>query len=396
MKKAKTLNPVILLDEIDKMSSDFHGDPSAALLEVLDPEQNKSFVDHFLEVEYDLSKVMFIATANHMDGIPYPLFDRMEIIILSGYTEDEKLEIARSFLLPKNLREYGLKSNQFDISNDLLRLIISQYTKEAGVRQLERLIAKLMRKAIQLLLKDSELKSVIITPKLLKEWLGNPRFKITLRDTTKRRIGIATGLAWTEFGGDVLEVEATVLPGKGGLMLTGQLGDVMQESGQAALSYIRSRAHELGLKENFYANTDIHLHVPEGAVPKDGPSAGITMCVALISALTQIPTKPDYAMTGEITLQGRVLAIGGLKEKILAARQHGIKNVIVPKENEDDVEEIIKDIQGVKVHYFDTMDQVLEATFLEKPFKKAGVNNSKSNTTKNTKKTNKNEKKLAK
>ncbi len=395
MKKAKTLNPVILLDEIDKMSSDFHGDPSAALLEVLDPEQNKSFVDHFLEVEYDLSKVMFIATANHMDGIPYPLFDRMEIIVLSGYTEDEKLEIARSFLLPKNLREYGLKQNQFDISNDLLRLIISQYTKEAGVRQLERLIAKLMRKAIQLLLKDSELKSVIITPKLLKEWLGNPRFKITMRDTTKRRIGIATGLAWTEFGGDVLEVEATVLPGKGGLMLTGQLGDVMQESGQAALSYIRSRGHELGLKENFYANSDIHLHVPEGAVPKDGPSAGITMCVALISALTQIPTNPDYAMTGEITLQGRVLAIGGLKEKILAARQHGIKNVIVPKENEDDVEEVIKDIQGVKMHYFDTMDQVLKAAFLESPFKKA-ANNAKSNNTKNTKIANKREKKLAK
>lgn len=391
MKKAKTLNPVILLDEIDKMSSDFHGDPAAALLEVLDPEQNKAFVDHFLEVEYDLSKVMFIATANHIEGIPYPLYDRMEIIMLSGYTEDEKLEIATSFLIPKNLREYGLKTTQFILPPELIRVIISQYTREAGVRQLERLIAKLMRKAIQLLLKDKTIKSVTITPALLKEWLGNPRFKKQIRAITEERIGLATGLAWTEFGGDVLEVEATVLPGKGGLTLTGQLGEVMQESGQAALSYIRSRAHELGLKESFYSNTDIHLHVPEGATPKDGPSAGITMCTALISALTKTPTNPYYAMTGEITLQGRVLPVGGLKEKILAARQHGIKTVIVPKENEDDVEEVLKDIDGIAVQYVDNMDQVLDSVFLRSPFKKEnnnhknGKNNSKNKNNKSSK-----------
>jgi ATP-dependent Lon protease len=371
MRKAKTLNPVILLDEIDKMSNDFHGDPSAALLEVLDPEQNRSFVDHFLEIEYDLSKVMFIATANHLEGIPYPLFDRMERIILSGYTEDEKAEIAQAFLIPKNLKEYGLKSRQFKLPVELLHKIIVEYTKEAGVRQLERLIAKLMRKAIQLLLKDDKLKSVTITDKLVIEWLGYPRFKKTSIDLTADRIGLATGLAWTEVGGDVLEIEVTVLPGKGGMTLTGQLGEVMQESAHAALSYIRSRAEALGLKDSFYSTKDIHVHIPEGATPKDGPSAGITMCAALVSALTRNPTKPTVAMTGEITLRGRVLAVGGLKEKILAARQHGMTMVLVPEENRDDVNEVMKEIgkqTKLDVVFVTNMDEVLKLALVNNPF----------------------------
>ncbi len=369
MRKAKTNNPVILLDEIDKMSRDIHGDPASALLEVLDPEQNKAFVDHFLEVEYDLSKVMFIATANHIEGIPYPLFDRMEIIMLSGYTEAEKMEIAESFLIPKNLKEYGLKPRQFKLSADIIQRIISLYTKEAGVRQLERLIAKLMRKTIQLLLKDEHVKSVTVTPELVLEWLGYPKFKRTTLSMGAQRVGLAVGLAWTEFGGDVLEIEASVLPGKGVLTLTGQLGDVMQESAHAALSYIRSRALELGLKESFYASKDIHIHIPEGATPKDGPSAGITMCLALVSALTKNPVKQSIAMTGEITLRGRVLAIGGLKEKLLAARHYGIKTVLLPRENQDDVEEISKEIgDEVKLVFVDNMDEVLNLALTHKPF----------------------------
>ena len=384
MRKAKNMNPVILLDEIDKMSNDLHGDPASALLEVLDPEQNKAFVDHFLEIEYDLSKVMFIATANHIEGIPYPLFDRMEIIALSGYTDDEKMEIAQNFLISKNLKEYGLKARQFKLPHDILYKIISTYTKEAGVRQLERLIAKLMRKVIQLLLKDPTIKNVTITEALLKEWLGHPKFKKTQLDTAIERVGLATGLAWTEFGGDVLEIEATVLPGKGALTLTGQLGEVMQESAHAALSYIRSRAAELGLKNSFYASKDIHIHVPEGATPKDGPSAGITMCAALVSALTKNPVKPNIAMTGEITLRGRVLAVGGLKEKILAAQQHGMTTILIPKENFDDVDEIVKELNNkVERIFVDNMDEVLMHALVRNPFKH---NQKKSRTTKKIKK----------
>jgi ATP-dependent Lon protease len=369
MRKAKTLNPVILLDEIDKMSRDFHGDPAAALLEVLDPEQNKAFVDHFLELEYDLSKVMFIATANHIDGIPYPLFDRMEIITLTGYTEAEKIAIAENFLIPKLLKEYGLKPRQFKLSSPLLHSIISLYTKEAGVRQLERLIAKLMRKTIQVMLKDSSTTSITITEELIKEWLGYPKFKRTALNGAHERIGLATGLAWTEFGGDVLEIEVTVLPGKGGLTLTGQLGDVMQESAHAALSYIRSRAPELGLKESFYSSKDIHIHIPEGATPKDGPSAGITMCVALVSAMTRNSVLPNIAMTGEVTLRGRVLAVGGLKEKILAARQYGFKTVLLPLENKDDIEEVSKDLgNDVQLIFVSNMDEVLNLALTRKPF----------------------------
>ncbi len=389
MRKATSTNPVILLDEIDKMSSDIHGDPAAALLEVLDPEQNKHFVDHFLEVEYDLSKVMFIATANHVDGIPYPLYDRMEVISLSGYTESEKLDIAEQFLIPHNLAEYSLKKTQFKLSSDILAKIISSYTREAGVRQLDRLIAKLMRKTIQQLLKDKAIKSVTIDDAVIKEWLGNPKYKRSSVSGDQNRVGLATGLAWTEVGGDVLEIEVTIVPGKGGLTLTGQLGEVMQESAHAALSYIRGRAPELGLKENFYASTDIHVHIPEGAIPKDGPSAGITMCVALISALTRNPTKASVAMTGEITLRGRVLGVGGLKEKILAAKQHGFTTVLIPLENKDDVEEIKKEIGlDITTIYVGTMDEVMSYAFVKNPFiqepvKEKNGNKAKSGRTKN-------------
>lgn len=382
MRKASTINPVILLDEIDKLSSDIHGDPASALLEVLDPEQNKAFVDHFLEIEYDLSNVMFITTANHTDGIPYPLYDRMEVISLSGYTEAEKLDIAERFLIPKNLKEYGLKKTQFKLSTDIIKKLINSYTKEAGVRQLERVIATLMRKTIQSMLKDKKIVSVAVDDMLLKEWLGNPKFKKTSLAETQRRVGLATGLAWTEFGGDVLEVEATILPGKGALTLTGQLGEVMQESAQAALSYIRSRASELGLKENFYSGKDIHIHVPEGATPKDGPSAGVTICTALISALTKNPTVASIAMTGEITLRGRVLGVGGLKEKLLAAKQHDLKTVIVPAENKEDIEEFKNEIgDDIHIIYAADMDEVVKHALVENPFdgrlKKAGNNKEK-------------------
>jgi len=372
MRKANTMNPVILLDEIDKMSRDMHGDPAAALLEVLDPEQNKTFSDHFLDLEYDLSKVMFITTANVLENIPYALFDRLEVISLSGYTDKEKLEIAKKFLIPKNLGEYSLTKAQFKISDDVIKHIIAEYTKEAGVRQLERVLAKLMRKVIQALLQDKKKASVTVTDELIKEWLGNPTFRKTSLNPNIKRVGLITGLAWTEVGGDVLEIEVSVLNGKGSQTLTGQLGDVMQESAQAALSYIRYRAEDLGLKNSFYANKDIHIHIPEGATPKDGPSAGIGICTAVVSALTNNPTQMAFAMTGEITLQGRVLAVGGLKEKLLAAIQHDIKKVIVPKENYNDIQEIAKEItlDPLNIVYVTTMDEVLIESFIKSPFKK--------------------------
>lgn len=380
MRKAKTVNPVILLDEIDKMSRDIHGDPAAALLEVLDPEQNKAFVDHYLDVDYDLSKVMFIATANTYDGIPYPLLDRMELIALAGYTDAEKLEIAKKFLIPKNLKEHGLTTAQFKLSDAIIKEVISDYTKEAGVRQLERLITKLMRKAIQLLLKEPTKKSITVTQEQLRDWLGYPKFKKTSL-SQKQTIGLATGLAWTEVGGDVLEVETTVVPGKGNFTITGQLGDVMQESAQAAYSFVRSRAKELGLPTKTFSTVDLHIHVPEGATPKDGPSAGITICTSIISALTKTPTDPAVAMTGEITLRGRVLAIGGLKEKILAAERYGFKKVLAPKENEDDIKEIMKEIT-VKptIITVATMDEVIKEAFIKKPYAKNSENNGKAAT----------------
>ena len=315
---------------------------------------------------------MFIATANLIDQIPYPLYDRLDIVNLSGYSEHEKLAIANQFLIPKNLKEYNLTKKQFIISDEILLTIIDEYTKEAGVRQLERIIAKLMRKTIQLILKDEKIKSHTITKAILVEWLGNSAHKKTSMSQKTERIGLATGLAWTEVGGDVLEIETSVLSGKGGLTLTGQLGEVMQESAQAAMSYIRSRAKDLGLKPNFYSSNDIHLHIPEGATPKDGPSAGITICTALVSALTNNPTKQKLAMTGEITLQGRILSIGGLKEKLLAAKQHGCSTVIVPQENYDDIQDIKKEmsLDNLNINFVSNMDEVLKIASTKNPFEK--------------------------
>ena len=367
MKRASTINPVIVLDEVDKLSRDGHGDPASALLEVLDPEQNKQFVDHYLDVDYDLSKVMFILTANSVESIPLPLFDRVEMIYVSGYTDKEKLAIAKQFLIPKKLKEYNLKKSQFTIGDKELLEVINGYTKEAGVRQLERVIAKLMRKTIQEILKNSKLKNITIDSELIKKWLGLAKYKPTLLDN-KELVGVATGLAWTDFGGDVLEIEITILPGKGNLTLTGQLGEVMQESGQAALSYVRSRAKQLGLSENFYADIDIHIHIPEGATPKDGPSAGITMCSALVSALTQQPVRSDVAMTGEVTLRGRVLGVGGLKEKLLAAKRYNKTTVILPKENYDDVQEFVKELDGgLELFFVSDMDEVIKHAFKKNP-----------------------------
>jgi ATP-dependent Lon protease len=377
MKKAGAKNPVIVLDEVDKMSMDFRGDPASALLEVLDPEQNKAFSDYFMEIDYDLSKVMFITTANVVDGIPYPLLDRMEMISLSGYTEKEKLEIARDFLLPRLLKEHALDKNQIEISDKVLQVLIEFYTKEAGVRQLEQILSKILRKAIQALQKKSKTstkdKKIVITEKKLESFLGCPKYRRSDKKFEKE-VGLATGLAWTEVGGDILDIEVAVLGGKGSLSLTGQLGEVMQESAQAALSYIRSRAKELGLKENFYAQKDIHVHIPEGAIPKDGPSAGITIAVALISALTRCAVKPKVAMTGEVTLRGRVLAVGGLKEKLLAATRYGFESVIVPKECLPDIKEFEKELdKKLKIIYVENMDEVLKEVFVKAPKKKKAV-----------------------
>lgn len=391
MRKAGVINPVIVLDEIDKMAQDFRGDPASALLEVLDPEQNKDFSDYFLELGYDLSKVMFIATANVVDNIPYPLLDRMDMITLSGYTENEKVEIARSFLLPKLLKEHALKKEQIILSDVLLRKIIDEYTKEAGVRSLERILAKLMRKSIQQLLAKKTLKKVEITDELVEKWFGVPPFK---RDDRKNEeaTGLVTGLAWTEVGGDTLDIEVAILKGKGALTLTGQLGEVMQESAQAAMSYIRSREKVLGLKDGFYSDVDAHMHIPEGGIPKDGPSAGITIVTALVSALTKIPVRADIAMTGEVTLRGRVLAIGGLKEKLLAAIRLGIKTVIVPKPNARDVKEFEAELEDkLKIIFVENMDEVLAAALTKSPFdtaghKKGGTNPGKKTTKKITKK----------
>ena len=363
LRKAKVVNPVILLDEIDKMSMDFRGDPASALLEVLDPEQNKSFSDYFLEVGYDVSQVMFVLTANVLDVIPSPLLDRMDVVSLSGYTEVEKLSIAQKFLVPKLLKEYAVPAKTLEITVDTLKRLIGDYTKEAGVRQLDRMIAQIIRKSLARFLEENPPKKIKLTAESLDALLGAPRFR---HDSLVRHngIGVATGLAWTEVGGDVLEIEVTVLKGKGNLTITGQLGDVMQESVQAALSYIRSRAKELDIKPGFYAESDIHIHVPEGAIPKDGPSAGITMVIALASVLANIPVKTNVAMTGEVTLRGRVLPVGGLKEKLLAASRFGFTTVIVPKENEVDIKEFEKELDvTLNVVYADHMDTVLAHAF---------------------------------
>lgn len=368
MKKSNIVNPVMLLDEIDKMAMDFRGDPASALLEVLDPEQNKAFNDHYLEVDYDLSKVMFITTANVMDNIPYPLLDRMEMIQLSGYTEAEKLDIAKRFLLPKLLKEHNLGEKQLVMTDAVLKKIIDEYTKEAGVRQLERVLAKLLRKEILMMLKNRKVKRVVLDEELAEKWLGVPIFR---RDERLRghECGVATGLAWTEVGGDILDIEVGLMKGKGGLTLTGQLGEVMQESTQAAMSYVRSQAKAFGLKETFYSDLDVHVHMPEGSIPKDGPSAGITIAVALTSALTKIPVAHGVAMTGEITLRGRVLQIGGLKDKLLAALRYGMTKAIVPKSNAKDVKEFEKELDpSLKIVYVEHMDEVLKEAFDRNPY----------------------------
>jgi ATP-dependent Lon protease len=359
IKQAATNNPVFMLDEVDKIGTDFRGDPSSALLEVLDPEQNFSFTDHYLAVPFDLTNVMFITTGNLADTIPGPLRDRMEIIYLSGYTSEEKLGIARKYLLPKQLEEHGLTGKILEIGDPALMLLISQYTREAGVRNLEREIANLCRKVAKQIA-EGKPKKFKITTKNLEGFLGAPKF-LPEEEMEKDEVGVSTGLAWTEAGGDIIYIEATTMMGKGNLTLTGQLGDVMKESAQAALSYIRSKAGTLGIEEETFSRKDIHVHVPAGAIPKDGPSAGITIATALASVLTGRPVNKNVAMTGEVTLRGRVLPIGGLKEKALAAKRMGIRKVIIPRRNKKDLEEIPQYIKkGMEFVYADTMDQVLK------------------------------------
>jgi ATP-dependent Lon protease len=367
MAKAGVHNPLFLLDEVDKMSMDFRGDPSSALLEVLDPEQNATFNDHYLEVDLDLSEVMFVCTANTLN-IPGPLLDRMEVIRLPGYTEDEKMNIGRRYLVPKQMKANGLKDDELKVSDPALLDIVRHYTREAGVRNLEREIAKIGRKSVkQLLLEDKEQKPISVTPRNLEKFLGVKRFRYGKAEDSDR-IGQVTGLAWTEVGGELLTIEAAIVPGKGKLQHTGHLGEVMQESIQAAMTVVRSRSQVLGLEQDFYQKNDIHLHMPEGATPKDGPSAGVGMCTALVSALTRIAVKSDVAMTGEITLRGEVLPIGGLKEKLLAAHRGGIKTVLIPDENVKDLAEIPDNIKGnLNIKPVKWIDEVLQIALVSQP-----------------------------
>ena len=343
IKDAGTRNPLFLFDEVDKLGSDFKGDPSSALLEVLDPEQNKDFTDHYLEVPFDLSKVMFITTANSLNTIPGPLLDRMEVIEVTGYTEEEKLQIAKKYLIPKKTKEHGLEKSQFKMTDKAIRDLINYYTRESGVRNLEREIANLVRKVARKVVTDG-IEGYKVGPKDLEELLGKKRYRYD-KISGKSEVGVVTGLAWTVVGGDTLFIETSAVPGTGKLQLTGQLGDVMQESARTGISYIRSVAHKHGIDENFYKEKDIHIHVPEGAVPKDGPSAGVTMCVAMISTLTGIPVRKDVAMTGEVTLRGNVLPVGGIKEKVLAAHRAGVRTVLLPFENERDIDEIPENVR---------------------------------------------------
>ncbi|WP_407644088.1 endopeptidase La [Filobacillus milosensis] len=364
MKKAETINPVFLLDEIDKMASDFRGDPSSAMLEVLDPEQNHSYSDHFIEEPYDLSKVMFIATANNLSTIPGPLLDRMEVITIAGYTEVEKLHISKQHLLPRQLKENGLEKGHLQIRDEAILKLIRMYTREAGVRNLERQFASICRKAAKIIVSEEQ-KRVVVTEIRLEELLGKPRFRYGQAETN-HQVGAATGLAYTQAGGDTLSIEVSLAKGTGKLTLTGKLGDVMKESAQAAFSYIRSRTDELNIEPDFYEKFDVHIHVPEGATPKDGPSAGITMATALISALTGRPVNKEVGMTGEITLRGRVLPIGGLKEKSLSAHRAGLTKIIIPSENEKDLEDIPESIrEGLTFIKVNHLDEVLEHALLK-------------------------------
>ena len=367
IKKAGTMNPVFLLDEVDKMSMDFRGDPAAALLEVLDPEQNSSFNDHYLDVDYDLSQVMFIATANVLHTIPQPLQDRMEILRLPGYTEQEKKEIAERFLVPKQLETTGISNKQVQFDEGTVPTIIRRYTREAGVRNLEREIASMFRKVSRAVVREGKKYQTRISPDNLADYLGIPKFRPD-RHEEKNEIGLVTGLAWTEVGGEILATEATLMEGSGKLTLTGKLGEVMQESAQAAMSYVRSRSHAFGIPKDFYQSLDLHIHVPEGAIPKDGPSAGITMATSIVSGLTQIPVDCTVAMTGEITLRGKVLPVGGVKEKLLAAHRAGIRTIILPKDNQKDLADIPAAIMDeFTIHLVEGMDEVLKVALTEEP-----------------------------
>ncbi len=363
MKKAGTVNPVFMLDEIDKMGSDFRGDPASALLEVLDPEQNANFNDHYLEIDYDLSQALFICTANVLHTIPGPLLDRMEVIRLAGYTDAEKTKIAENFLLPKKLKDHGLNVKNLNLTSAGINKIIHDYTREAGVRSLERELANLCRKAVKKVIEEGKKACLNATPAAIEKHLGVPKYQKRRKDISEAP-GVATGLAWTEVGGEILSIEALVVSGRGRMSPTGKLGDVMKESAEAAMSYVRSRAAELGLAKDFYHKSDFHIHIPEGAVPKDGPSAGITMATAMVSALTGAPVNKNLAMTGELTLSGKVLAIGGLKEKALAAHREEIFDIIIPADNEKDLIEIPGSIRKVmKFHPVTTMDEVIELAF---------------------------------
>jgi ATP-dependent Lon protease len=359
LKKAGANNPVFCLDEVDKMSMDFRGDPSAALLEVLDPEQNFRFNDHYLDIDYDLSDVLFITTANTLPEIPLPLQDRMEIIRLPGYAEYEKYHIARDFLISKQIQMNGLGDYDLQFSKNAVLQIVRRYTRESGVRNLEREIASVCRKIARQAAKQKDVKTYKITAQSIQKHLGPPRFRHGQIEE-KDQVGIVTGLAWTQVGGDLLWVETLIMPGKGELIMTGKLGDVMKESAQAAVSYVRSRTGQLAIDEEFYKKKDIHIHIPEGAIPKDGPSAGIAMCTSLVSALTGRPVYRDIAMTGELTLRGRLLPVGGLKEKILAAHRGGIKKIVIPKENQKDLEDIPATVaKQVEIVFAEHMDEVL-------------------------------------
>ncbi|HGT1470124.1 TPA: endopeptidase La, partial [Clostridioides difficile] len=370
VKEAQTKNPVFLFDEIDKMAADYKGDPASAMLEVLDPEQNKDFVDHYLEIPFDLSKILFVTTANSLGNIPRPLLDRMEVIEVSGYIEEEKLNIAKKYLLPKQIKEHALKENFIKIDDETLRSIINHYTREAGVRTLERTIGKICRKVAKKYVEDPTLEEVVINKSDLETYLGKDMFKYQLAEVNPQ-IGLVNGLAWTAVGGVTLEVEVNVLKGKGEIVLTGKLGDVMKESAKTGISYIRSIVDKFDIDPEFYKTNDIHIHIPEGAVPKDGPSAGITMALAVISALTKRPVPGNIAMTGEITLRGRVLAVGGVKEKLLAAHRAGITKVLIPKECEADLDEIPENVkEKMEFVLVEHMDEVLEQALL-----KSGENN---------------------
>ncbi|AGF79306.1 ATP-dependent proteinase [Desulfocapsa sulfexigens DSM 10523] len=367
MQKVGVANPVFCLDEVDKMSTDFRGDPSSALLEVLDPEQNNAFNDHYLDLDYDLSEIFFITTANNLEGIPLPLQDRMEIIRLNGYTEEEKQKIAEGYLIPKQLKLNGFKPDDITLTSGGILEIIRRYTREAGVRNFERTIASVFRKIARERLKSkTKSKKYKVSVNGINKYLGTPKFRFGLAEE-RNEVGLVTGLAWTSVGGELLQIEATLMPGTGKMMVTGKLGEVMQESAQAALSYVRSRAMRLGLAPDFYQKLDIHIHVPEGAVPKDGPSAGVTMATALVSAILKIPVDHEVAMTGEITLRGRVLPIGGLTEKLLAAKRGNVKTVLIPKENERNLADVPATIRkSLEVHCLDNVDQVLEKSLVLK------------------------------